>query len=67
MGAGPVVQWVSWPVLLWRPGVRWFGSQVWTYTLLVKLCYGRHPTYKVEEDGHGCQLWASLPQQKEED
>ena len=21
---------------------------------LVKPCYGRHPTYKVEEDGHGC-------------
>ena len=20
----------------------------------VKPCYGRHPTYKVEEDGHGC-------------
>ena len=30
-------------------------------------CCGRHPTYKVEEDGHGCQLRASLPQQKEED
>ena len=28
---------------------------------------GRHPTYKVEEDGHGCYLRASLPQQKEED
>ena len=21
---------------------------------LVKPCYGRHPTYKVEEDGHRC-------------
>ena len=30
-------------------------------------CCGRHPTYKVEEDGHGYQLRASLPQQKEED
>ena len=30
-------------------------------------CCGRPPTYKVEEDGHGCQLRASLPQQKEED
>ena len=28
---------------------------------------GRHPTYKVEEDGHECELRASLPQQKEED
>ena len=23
-------------------------------TLIVKPCCGRHPTYKVEEDGHGC-------------
>ena len=30
-------------------------------------CCGRHPAYKVEEDGHGCQLRASLPQRKEED
>ena len=28
-------------------------------------CCGRRPTYKkVEEDGHGCWLRASLPQQK---
>ena len=32
-----------------------------------KPCCGRRPTYKVEEDGHGCELRASLPQQKEED
>ena len=32
-----------------------------------KPCCGRHPTYKVEEDGHGCYFRASLPQQKEED
>ena len=30
-------------------------------------CCGRRPTYKVEEHGHGCQLRARLPQQKEED
>ena len=30
-------------------------------------CCGRRPTYEVEEDGHGCYLRASLPQQKEED
>ena len=30
-------------------------------------CCGRCPTYKGEEDGHGCELRASLPQQKEED
>ena len=28
---------------------------------------GRRPTDKAEEDGHGCELRASLPQQKEED
>ena len=32
-----------------------------------KPCCGRRPTYKVEEDGRGCWLRASLPQQKEED
>ena len=34
---------------------------------LIKPCCGRRPTYKVEEDGHGCYLRASLPQSKEED
>ena len=34
---------------------------------LGKPCCGRCPTCKVEEDGHGCELRASLPQQKEED
>ena len=50
--------------------VTW-GSQVQILgvdmALLGKPCCGRRPTYKVEEDGHGCQLRASLPQQKEED
>ena len=32
-----------------------------------KPCCGRRPTYEVEEDGHGCELRASLPQRKEED
>ena len=32
-----------------------------------KPCCGRCPTYKVEEDGHGCGLRASVPHQKEED
>ena len=35
--------------------------------LLGKPCCGRRPSYKVEEDGHGCELRASLPQQKEKD
>ena len=34
------------------------GSPVWIpaahMALLGKSCYDRHPTYKVEEDGHGC-------------
>ena len=34
------------------------GSPVWILVadmaLLVKPCCGRRPTYKVEEDGHGC-------------
>ena len=38
-----------------------------TMALRRKPCCSRHPTYKVEEDGHGCWLRASLPQQKEED
>ena len=54
-------------VPLWRPRVLQFRSWVQTYTLFFKPCCGRHPTYKVEEDGHGCELRASLPQQKEED
>ena len=34
------------------------GSPVWIpgvdMTPLDKPCFGGHPTYKVEEDGHGC-------------
>ena len=45
-----VVQQLSAQVPLWRPGVRWFRSMA----PLGKPCCGRHPTYKVEEDGHGC-------------
>ena len=29
-----------------QPGVRWFGSQLQTYTPLIKPCCGRDPTYK---------------------
>ena len=41
-------------LLLGGPGfavsdLSWGHGTVWQ-----KLCYGRHPTYKVEEDGHGC-------------
>ena len=34
---------------------------------LIKPCCGRRLTYKLEEDGHRCELRASPPQQKEED
>ena len=34
---------------------------------LGKPCCGRRPTYKVEEDEHGCYRRGRLPQQKEED
>ena len=37
-----------------RAGVCQFRSRGRTYTLLVKPCCGRHPTHKVEENGHGC-------------
>ena len=54
-----------------RSAAAAWGSPVWILgadmALLSKPCCGRRPTYKVEEDGHGCQLRASLPQQKEED
>ena len=54
-------------VLLWRPGgllVQIPGADM---ALLGKPCCGRRPTYTVEEDEHGCQLRASLPQQEEVD
>ena len=35
-GAGPVEQWLSAHVLLWQPGVRRFGSQMWTWHHLAK-------------------------------
>ena len=53
-GARPMVEQLSSHVPLRQPGVCWLGSWVGTYALLGKPCSGRHPTYKVEEDGHGC-------------
>ena len=37
-----------------RPRVRPFGSRCGHGTAWQKPCCGRHPTHKVEEDGHGC-------------
>ena len=55
LGAGPVAQRLSSHVLLQQPAqgspVQIPGADM---TPLGKPCCGRHPTYKVEEDGHGC-------------
>ena len=66
--ASPVRQKLSSHIPLWQPRVHQFESQsrVWTYVLLFKPCRGRRPTYIVEEDGHICQLRASLSQQKKQ-
>ena len=64
LGASPVAQRLSLHIPLQPPRVCQFGSRVRTFAQFVKPCCGWHPTYKVEEDGHGCQLWTSLPQQK---
>ena len=35
-GAGPVAQWLSVHILLWRPGVHRFGSRGWTWYHLAR-------------------------------
>ena len=53
VGASPVAQRLSAHVLLGAARgspVRILGVDM---ALLGKPCCGRHPTYKVEEDGHG--------------
>ena len=54
MGAGLVAWQLGSHAPLLHPGIPQFGSRGRTYALLVKPCCGRHPTYKVEEDGYGC-------------
>ena len=54
-GAGPVVQWLSEHIpLLGGPGFAALDPGCRHGTAWQKPCCGRHPTYKVEEDGHGC-------------
>ena len=54
-GAGPVVQRLSTHVpLLGSPGFTGSDPRHGHGTAWQKPCCGRRPTYKVEEDGHGC-------------
>ena len=54
MGASPVVQWLSSHVpLLGSPVLASLDLGGHT-ALLGTRCCDRRPTYKVEEDGHGC-------------
>ena len=67
-GASPVVQRLSSHVpLLSGPGFAGLDPGCGHGTAWQKPWCGGRPIYKVEEDGHGCWLRASLPQQKEED
>ena len=43
MGAGPVAERLSSCAHLWQPGVCWFGSWAWTYTLPIRPCCGSIP------------------------
>ena len=49
--AGLVVQWVSSCALLLWPTAHGFGSQVWTYVLLIKPCCGGVPHRKQRKMG----------------
>ena len=54
-GASPVVQWLSLHIpLLGAPGFAGLDPGCGHGTAWQKPCCGRHPAYKVEEDGHGC-------------
>ena len=46
-----MAQWLSSCALLWWPRVRGFKSQVWTYTLLIKPCFGGVPHTKWRKIG----------------
>ena len=53
--AGLVAQWLSAHVsLLGGPGLASLDAGCGHGTVWQKPCCGRRPTYKVEDDGHGC-------------
>ena len=55
VGASPVAQQLSSHILLpGSPGFPGLDPGCGHGTAWQKPCCGRHPTYKVEEDGHGC-------------
>ena len=57
----PVVKFARSALAAWGSLVQIPGADM---APLVKPCCGRHPIYKVEEDGHRCYLRANLPQRK---
>ena len=55
LGAGPMAQWLSSHVpLLGDSEFAGSDPRCGHGTAWQKSCCGRRPTYKVEEDGHGC-------------
>ena len=49
---GTAVKFACSDSVAWGSPVQILGMDL--RTVLIKPCCGRHPTYKVEEDGHGC-------------
>ena len=55
VGASPVAQWLSSHVpLLCSLGFAGWDPRCGHGNAWQKPCCGRHPMYKVEDDGHGC-------------
>ena len=64
VGAGPVlyvVKFVYSASVAWGSQVQILGTDLHTTH---QAMLWRHPTYKIEEDWHGCLLRDSLPQTK---
>ena len=64
LASGAVVECTRTASVAWGSPVEILGVDM---APLGKPCCGRCPTYKAEEDGLGCWLRASLPQQGGED